>query len=214
MGGDLAQAVAVLDVRGHGQAGRWNEDDLTPGFRIRSPFQRRLFEREWVSSNPVRAGETTSHGVAVQPTLLSGRGQCVEYVVERRPLFVAEAVAPRLLDLSSGCPHCCVERLASLRQLDEAGAAVRRIWMALDITEEFELSQHVVGRLFRQARCRGDLAWPTPIYAGVPEERDHRGGDVRMSGRVDARQHLLPSQVVRETKPADGARYALERYRG
>ena len=30
---DLAQAVAVLDVPDHGQAGRWNEEDLTPGFR-------------------------------------------------------------------------------------------------------------------------------------------------------------------------------------
>ena len=34
VGGELAQAVAVLDVRDHGQAGRWNEEDLTPGFRM------------------------------------------------------------------------------------------------------------------------------------------------------------------------------------
>ena len=33
MGDDLAQAVAVLDVRDHGQAGRWNKEDLIPGFR-------------------------------------------------------------------------------------------------------------------------------------------------------------------------------------
>ncbi len=29
VGGDLAQAVAMPDVRDHGQAGRWNEEDLT-----------------------------------------------------------------------------------------------------------------------------------------------------------------------------------------
>ena len=100
--------------------------------------------------------------MAVQPTLLSGRGQCVEYVVERRPLFVAEAVAPRLLDLSSGCPHCCVERLASLRQLDETGAAVRRISMALDITEAFEtsVSQATIARVIEGCAQFGMILAP------------------------------------------------------
>jgi hypothetical protein len=44
-------------------------------------------------------------------------------------LLLAEAVAPRLLDLSSGYPDGCVERLTALCQLDDAGAAVGRIWM-------------------------------------------------------------------------------------
>ena len=41
LGGDLAQAVAMLDVRDHGQAGRWNEEDLTPDLHeaIRVPPQ-------------------------------------------------------------------------------------------------------------------------------------------------------------------------------
>jgi hypothetical protein len=71
--------------------------------------------------------------------------------------------------------------------------------MALDVTQAFELSQHVVGRLLGQARCRSDLAGPTPVDAGEPEERDHRRGDVWVPRRVDACQHLIPSEVVRQT---------------
>ena len=47
-------------------------------------------------------------------------------------------------------------------QLDDAGAAVRGIWMALDIAQALELSQHVVGRLPGQASRRGDLAGRRP----------------------------------------------------
>jgi hypothetical protein len=114
-------------------------------------------------------------------------------------VLVAEAVAPRLLDLSPGCPDGRVERLAPFRQLDDACAAVGGIWMALDVAQAFEFSQYVVGRLLGQASCRSDLAWPTPIHAGEPKERDHRRGDVWVPARVNARQHPVPSEVVRET---------------
>jgi hypothetical protein len=71
--------------------------------------------------------------------------------------------------------------------------------MAFDVPQAFELSQHVVGRLFGQVCCRSDLAWPTPIQSGEPEERDHPRRDVWVADRVDARQHCVPSEVVRET---------------
>jgi hypothetical protein len=63
--------------------------------------------------------------------------------------------------------------------------------MALDVPEALELSQHVVGRLLGEAGGHGDLAGSTPIDAGRPEERDHRRGHVRMSGRVDARLGVM-----------------------
>jgi hypothetical protein len=78
--------------------------------------------------------------------------------------------------------------------------------MPFDIAQALELSQHVVGRLLGQPCCDSDLAWSTPVHAGEPEERDHRRGHVRVPGGVDARQHLGPSEVVREPKTADGAR--------
>src|ERR1035441_4620132 len=106
--------------------------------------------------------------------LSSGCAQRVQYVVEHRPAPVAEAVAPRLLNLDPGCPDGCVECLAPLRQSDDASAAVSGIWMALDIAQAFEFSQQVVCCLLGQPRCRSDLARPTPIHAREPEERDHR----------------------------------------
>ena len=53
MGGDLPQAVAVLDVRDHGQAGRWNEEDLTthtPAVLVRIPDLGRIDRDEFFES--------------------------------------------------------------------------------------------------------------------------------------------------------------------
>ena len=131
--------------------------------------------------------------------------------MKRRPFLVVELAFPRLLDISSGFPHGCVERLASPRQPDDAGAAISGIWMALDVSEALELSQHVVRGLFGEACCRGDLAWSPPIHTREPEERDHGRGDISVAGPADARQHFIPSELVRLTQPPDGAWHPLER---
>jgi hypothetical protein len=118
-----------------------------------------------------------------------------------------------LLDVSSGLPHGLVERSASPRELDDARATVGRIGVAREVSEPLELPQHVVGRLLGEACRRSDLAGSPPMHAGEPEERDHGRGDVWMAGRADARQHFIPTEIVCETQPPDGARHSLGRYR-
>ena len=140
--------------------------------------------------------------------------QSVEYVVERRPVLIGEAIAPRPLDVSPSRPHGRVERPATRRQPDDARPAVGGIRMALDVSQTFEFSQQIVRRLLGQARGRCDFARPTPINACEPEESDHRRRDLGVPRRVNARQHSASSKVIGEAQSTDRARDAVMLRRG
>ena len=144
---------------------------------------------------------------------IRGRDQFVEYGVEGRPLLVVEALAPGLLDLSPGCPDGRVECVATRGQLDDAGAAVGGIRMALDIPRRSSsLSMSLVACLDRRAVVAISLG----RRPSTPAKRKSAIMAVVTSGCPAAWMRASISvfaEVVGETHPADDARYTLERCR-
>jgi len=105
----------------------------------------------------------------------------------------------RLRDVTLRSSGLTMERLLESPPLrgesNDAGAAVVRIGLTVQVAPRFEMAQQVVDRLLRDLELVSEFGRSAAVEAGITEEADVRRVHILVARREDTVEHLTPHRL-------------------